>query len=51
MLYFDFDALIGGERRRCREQGRQNDCAISHVLHYAHTARALRVSASRKSEF
>src|SRR6516165_12364546 len=31
MVWFDFQTLLSGKRRRRREQGRQNDCAISHV--------------------
>src|SRR6516225_5090903 len=30
-VWFDFQTLLSGKRRPRREQGRQNDCAFSHV--------------------
>src|SRR5215471_15325981 len=30
-IWFDFQTLLSGKRRPRRKQGRQNDCAISHV--------------------
>ena len=45
VFYLPFDAFLSGKRWRRREQGRQDECAISHVLHY-HTVRAPRLFVS-----